>query len=186
MASLAKYRKTGKSKAQRQAMTAEEVEEDAKYNLSSILSNCNDFKNEKSAVQDMMLKRGGDCFFNPKCYPELAGEGIEYIWGRAKARYRKRRAQTAGDLSKKDFLELVRWSISTSGSDATLTKDFALRAARKARSYMVAYAEIVTIKEEKGEATTTVTLYSDIERQVQALKMRTYNRHRGVSEVTPR
>jgi len=46
-----------------------------------------------------------------KCHPELAGEGIEYTWGRAKGLYRK--ARLSDKKGKENFQALVQRCLST-------------------------------------------------------------------------
>ena len=58
------------------------------------MSNCADFKNEKSAMEVLFeeLSSKNQCnihlLTNPKYQCELAGEGIEYVWGLIKRHYR--------------------------------------------------------------------------------------------------
>ena len=49
-----------------------------------VLSNCWDFAHEKTALEDLFESRGHILRMCVKGHPELAGQGIEYAWGRAK------------------------------------------------------------------------------------------------------
>ena len=59
------------------------------FSLLHIMSECEDFSNETTLLQDTLAKRDVSIIRTPKCHPELAGEGIEYSWGFAKNAYRK-------------------------------------------------------------------------------------------------
>ena len=64
------------------------------------MGNCADFKNEKSAMAHLFdqLSKKGPCrmilLVSPKYHCEIAGEGIEYVWGLIKRWFR--------DISMKD------------------------------------------------------------------------------------
>ena len=57
--------------------------------LREIMTNCYDFQNEETALEQAMHKRGHLLRMTPKGHPELAGVGIEYSWGKAKMHFRK-------------------------------------------------------------------------------------------------
>jgi hypothetical protein len=48
------------------------------------LSKCGDFKNEMSVLETFLVDRGHLLLVSPKCHPELAGCGIEYMLGKIK------------------------------------------------------------------------------------------------------
>ena len=52
-----------------------------------LLSQCKDFKNEQSQLEKIDAKYGYEIWFTPKYHCELAGEGIEYMWGYMKWSY---------------------------------------------------------------------------------------------------
>ena len=66
--------------------------EDQRFALCSLISNCADFKEEKSAMevflQELPFKSHNnqkiELFVSPKYHCELAGEGVEYAWGMMK------------------------------------------------------------------------------------------------------
>jgi hypothetical protein len=69
----------------------------------------------------------------PKCHPEIAGEGIEYLWGVAKMIYR-----TFSLVAKKGsekFLDSVRACTSRDN----LNVDLVRKCSKRARRYMLAY-----------------------------------------------
>ena len=57
-------------------------------NMRIVMSQCADFQNERSALQERLEARGHILLMPPKYHPELAGVGIEYSWGRSKHVYR--------------------------------------------------------------------------------------------------
>ena len=57
-------------------------------NLSRVLSDLPDFKNEETALQAPIESRGHIVIMSPKCHPEVAGVGIEYSWQMSKMKYR--------------------------------------------------------------------------------------------------
>jgi len=72
------------------AMTAVELVENKKFNMRIILGGCSDFNDELAQIVYMIKEIGGATVtFTPICHPELAGEGIEYIWGKSKRTLQK-------------------------------------------------------------------------------------------------
>jgi hypothetical protein len=55
--------------------------------LKHLLGSCRDFLEEESLLQTIKRKLGVTVDHTPKCHCELAGEGIEYLWGCAKKFY---------------------------------------------------------------------------------------------------
>lgn len=53
------------------------------------IGTCTDFIKEISQLQHMAEELGVEVRMTPKAHPELAGRGIEYIWGYAKLVFRK-------------------------------------------------------------------------------------------------
>ena len=70
------------------------------YLIRKLVTDCADFKNEKSAMAHLFeqLSTKGPCriilLVSPKYHCEIAGEGIEYVWGLIKRWFR--------DISMKD------------------------------------------------------------------------------------
>jgi hypothetical protein len=66
-----------------------------KHSLVHLMSECSDFKNERSAMEQLAvdLSSGQDftvsILSSPKYHCELAGDGIEYDWGLSKKIYRR-------------------------------------------------------------------------------------------------
>ena len=58
-------------------------------NLTYLMGFCNDFLNEEGMLQHIAKRIGVEVLLTPKCHAELAGEGVEYVWGGAKGEYRR-------------------------------------------------------------------------------------------------
>ncbi|KAI2489896.1 hypothetical protein MHU86_24684 [Fragilaria crotonensis] len=58
---------------------------DYSTSLRHIMGLCHDFVNEEGMLQHIAKRLGTEVLLTPKCHAELAGEGVEYIWGGAKA-----------------------------------------------------------------------------------------------------
>ena len=108
-----------------------------KYSLKYLLSNCDDFKEEKCDLEHLTCELSAryDCgcsiLFSPKYHCEIAGEGIEYSWGCAKKLYRKKPLKIK--RSREQFVTLVKNSI---GHVSPLMVNKFLM---KARRYMIGY-----------------------------------------------
>ena len=57
--------------------------------LRFLLSSLPDFKNEMTLLQYRAEQLGVEIDCSPKYHPEIAGEGIEYVWGFSKGTYRR-------------------------------------------------------------------------------------------------
>jgi hypothetical protein len=78
---------------------------DESTSLVSILEDCSDFKNEVSILQKVANKYNAYAWFTPKYHCEIAGEGIEYLWGYGKQIYRR---VPMVQKKKKQFEKLVK------------------------------------------------------------------------------
>jgi hypothetical protein len=73
----------------------EHMEDYNTYSLRYLLSECPDFKHEKSAMEKLRINpspknnRTFDILVSPKYHCELAGDGIECGWGYSKKTYRQ-------------------------------------------------------------------------------------------------
>ncbi len=94
----------------------------------AVLANCEDFRQETGAMEDLVASYGNIVLFSPKGHPEIAGAGIEYDWGVSKKIFRRTTNHVAKDCERD-----VRSSL------AKVTLPIAKHTARKARSYMRAY-----------------------------------------------
>ena len=98
--------------------------------MNYVLGNCEDFRNEKGALQCLVEARGHILVMSPKGHCELAGQGIEYDWGKMKQNFRRKNKY-------KHFHGLILDSMSR----ATLPLSTSRKFARKARAYRRAYRE---------------------------------------------
>ena len=60
---------------------------DPRMNIEKVLSGLADFKNERTALQHTVEKRGHILVMSPKFHLEVAGVGIEYSWGMWKLKF---------------------------------------------------------------------------------------------------
>lgn len=72
------------------------------------LSSCPDFKFERTALQNVVEKRGHILLPSVVCTPETAGGGIEYSWGKLKFEQRRRNDLAVKLESGVKFVERVR------------------------------------------------------------------------------
>jgi hypothetical protein len=107
--------------------------------LSSVLANCADFLSEKTCLMFLGERLGVEVDRSTKSHPELAGEGIEYSWGRAKGVYR--RARLCKKKGKENFRQLVADCLSTEEGEGKggLTREMVRKFSRRARHYILAY-----------------------------------------------
>lgn len=49
---------------------------------------CSDFRDEKSQLAKLVESRGHILLLGVKCHPEMAGEGVEYVFGYSKESFR--------------------------------------------------------------------------------------------------
>ncbi len=76
-----------------------------------------DFLNEEGMLQHFVNCLGVKVMLTPKCHAELAGEGIEYLWGQAKVTYRSL------SLNQKKGRDIFKTSIQYCLSDDAITRD---------------------------------------------------------------
>lgn len=151
-------------------------EEDEPFCLKQLMGKCADFLEEETQMEFIMKKLHVTVEMSPKCHPELAGQGIEYCWGKSKKYFRAQRSAIAGSINEAAFSDLVAKSLrggpTDSSSDAPLQMEAVLRFSRRAHYYRMAYYSM-------SGAEDTIKL-KDIEERVKTLKKTTYKEHRGV------
>ena len=49
-----------------------------------VLANCEDFREETGAMEDIVISHGNIVLFSSKGHPEIAGAGVEFDWGVSK------------------------------------------------------------------------------------------------------
>ena len=137
-------------------------EEYHNFVLRTLMMNCADFKEEKSAMEvlldELSLKSLNNQKINllvsPKYHCELAGEGVEYCWGLSKKYFRNEGFEKKNTKSK--FEQVVRKAIEY------VRKDHVEKFSARCRRYMMAYKNI-----ESGSIHPT---YDWIERFVKKMK----------------
>jgi len=84
-------------------------------------------------LQFVARQIGVKVMLTPKCHAELAGEGVEYMWGCAKNHYRTLA------LKKKKGKENFMASVRHCTSNNIITINRVRKFARRARQYLIAY-----------------------------------------------
>ena len=105
-----------------------------KYSINALMRQQGDFLNEVTLLQYHAEEMGVSIDRTPKCHPEMAGEGIEYIWALAKLKYR--RATILKKRSKEKFRKLV---TECTDPDTNLNIQRVRSCSKRARSYMKLY-----------------------------------------------
>ena len=103
---------------------------DVSLSMDHVLGRCTDFRNETPALQAMVEARGHILAMSPKGHCELAGNGIEYDWGKMKQNFRRKNRYG-------NFHQLILDSMSRKVLPVSTSRKFA----RKARAYRRAYRE---------------------------------------------
>jgi hypothetical protein len=95
-----------------------------------------DFANEETLIESYSRTLGVRSGKSPPGHPEVAGEGIEFVWGAGKVCFRFHPLKDK--KTKDDFINLVHYCL----SDEVLSVDRVRSFARRARQYMLAYRSI--------------------------------------------
>ena len=160
---VSKYRLEAK-----QNQNGDVAEENQSYLLREMMANCPDFRNEKSAIEDLFEKLSAKGQNNihllttPKYHCEIAGEGVEYVFGLMKRFYRSLKMDDK--KTKNKFKEAVRKSVNF------VKREHVNRFAATCRRYMLAYNHL------DGELT-----YSIIEKF-----QRKFKTHRNIADQETR
>ena len=101
--------------------------------LKLMLKQLPDFINEQTLLQYNANKIGASVDLTPKCHPEIAGEGIEYMWAYIKNQYRRK--DLSDKRGKERFLKTVKDLLTFETNNVLLSRKFS----KKARSYMISY-----------------------------------------------
>ena len=110
------------------------------FSIDKLMKLQHDFTHEITLLQLHAQKLGVSIDRSPKCHPELAGEGIEYLWALAKWHYR--RSPIKSKRSKSKFVKLVNES---TNPDTVLNIKRARACSKKARSYMKLYMALESL-----------------------------------------
>jgi hypothetical protein len=106
--------------------------------ITEILKNQSDFATKETLLQQHGRTMGVRVGRSPVAHPEIAGEGVEYVWGAGKIYYRSRPLKEKRSLG--GFMKLVKYLL----SDAILSKDRVQSFARHARQYMLGYRAVAS------------------------------------------
>ena len=112
-------------------------EEFLPYVLRDLMANCADFKEEKSAMEDLFQKLSAkgpnkiELLPSPKYHPEIAGEGVEFAFGLLKKMYRS--IPLVIKKGKENFEKAIEQSV------RFITRIHMNKFAGKCRRYMLAY-----------------------------------------------
>jgi hypothetical protein len=136
------------------------------YSLQYLLSECEDFKNERSFMEqlchDLSARHGVSISIltSPKYHCEVAGDGIENGWGHAKKTYR--RVPMKQKKTKEAFWKCAKDSLRN--VSATTMRKFSA----KARRYMLTY-HLFDNAGEYADFETTGLAYKEIEKHVDTI-----------------
>jgi len=136
------------------------IKEDCKqYVLGRLMANRPDFLNEPTDLEHLASKLSDDrcritILFTPKYHPNIAGEGVEDVWGFVKRIIRRSPINQRRIF--KDFVRLVNQEMSQ------VSKIRTRRFRRKCRKYMLGYlatkSQVVELKEGKSAKSFKATL----------------------------
>ena len=108
------------------------ITKNAETNISRVLSNLPDVRNERTALQHTVESRGHILVLPPKFHPEVAGVGIEYSWGMSKLEYRR-------ELNDEVPKHLNSNIVASMSPETILTFSRARRIERRTRDYCRGY-----------------------------------------------
>ena len=117
------------------------------FSIDKLMKQQIDFVNELTLLQYHGNLLGVTVDRSPKCHPEIAGEGIEYLWGLSKMWYRK--APISSKRTKDLFRKLV--NDATDGS-SVMNIERVRSCSKKARAYMKLYKAFRDMSEEDFES----------------------------------
>ena len=136
------------------------------------LSQCRDFCEERSSLEELVTSRGHILLISPKCHPEIAGAGIEYSWGKAKMFY----ARNNSNISTLKLAEF-KSKIVEALDPKVLTMERIWAYERRTRDYCRLYTEIdqkVSNQEIKRE---------DVDYTMLEKHRKLFKSHRNIKEI---
>jgi len=140
---------------------AETGDIDESTSFVSILSDCADFKKEFSILEMIAERYNSMIWFTPRYHCEIAGEGVEYMWGYCKRLFC--RVPLAKRRKKADFENTVRNTVSSEMVPPSLIRRFS----RRARQYICVYHHLHS---ETADADTIQVSLKMIEKLVKNFK----------------
>jgi len=139
-----------------------------------VLSNCADFKYEKSELQELVESRGHILLISVKCHPEMAGVGVEYCWGKLKYEHRHRNCQKDKRKSGQEFKD----NITRLCKDETILPMTRIwKFSRRTREYMMLYMDY-NERSSTSECTYKHITHKELEDMKQKCKT-----HRNIMEL---
>jgi len=117
----------------------------SKAAMATLLGRAPDFVDELTQVEEVLVPRGHVLIKSPKCHPEIAGLGIEYLWGKSKQIIRRETNDyTIGNLER---------NVLASMAPSRLTLDIVRRMARRTREYTRVYEAMSKLDGDDGVGT---------------------------------
>jgi hypothetical protein len=152
-------------KEEKKMILAGDVPPDPSRYCDRVLAACTDFRLEISALDSLLVANGHLILKGVKCHPEMAGCGVEYIFGSSKRYFRKESDCQASTLNARvmasfqlDVIPLARiWKFE-----------------RRARLYMLMYRRIAL---EGADA--DLRSYEELEKRMASMK----STHRNILEI---
>ena len=136
----------------------------------AVLAKCPDFLNERSALEELLEKRGHICLNGVCCHPEFAGCGVEYVFGMSKKYFRKHNS----DNHEAKYLKP---KVLASFSDNAIEYKHICKFERRTRAYMMMYMDMYE-SEKNGEAS-DLSSYASLEKTMKERK----KTHRNILEI---
>ena len=145
-----------------------------------LMSMQEDFWDEVTLLQFHTHILGVTLDHSPKCHPEVAGEGIEYLWALAKLQYC--RSSFSLKRNKESFIKLL---YSCLDNETVLNLQRAQSCSRRARQYMLMYKAVASMNESGDdgiEDTSLVKTHSVLESSIKLFRQlqKKTTKHRGV------
>jgi len=167
---------------------------DKKLSLRALVGNCEDFLEEVTAMYELVVELLGDGFEQtPKGHPELAGDGIEYCWGKGKMHFRRTNNY---DPNVARFEARVRQSLCTQDrrKEDSWTKEAMIavlpprrvrKYRRKANEYKKTYRIIDNkVDGEEGDSVAGGSSYADVEKLRSLCKIHRCTEHQDHKFLT--
>ena len=102
-----------------------------------VLAACPDFKNERSALAELLEKHGHIVLPGVCCHPELAGCGVEYCFGMSKRHYRRHNDLVTATMDDR---------VAASLGEDVIKYEHICKFERRTRSYMSMYMDLYESK----------------------------------------
>ena len=137
-----------------------------------VLANCQDFREELSALEELITSRGHILIKSPKCHPEIAGAGIEYSWGKSKMFYARNNHHTK-TVKMNEFKDRVLAAL----SKEVLTMERIWAYERRTRDYCRLYSEVDEKVAQK------IIKREDIDYTMLEKQRKIFRSHRNIKEI---